>query len=98
MAFLRRILKVETNYQFVMVFIVFGITGLGAVYIARPCMELVGLKQDAMHGLIFWPLRIIFMTIAYQILLITFGAIFGQHAYFWRMEKRILRRLGIRLK
>jgi len=98
MAFLRRILKVETNFQFVVVFIIFSITGLGAIYVARPCMELVGIQRENMHGLVFWPIRILFMTIAYQIMLVIFGTLAGQRAYFWEVEKRMLRRFGIRFK
>jgi len=98
MAFLRRILKVDSNSQFVVVFIVFSITGLGAIYVARPCMELVGIQRENMHGLVFWPIRILFMTIAYQIMLVIFGTLAMQHAYFWKVEKRMLRRFGIRLK
>ena len=51
-----------------------------------------------MPGLVYWPLRIVFMLVAYQIMLVTVGTLFGQHAYFWRMEKKILRRFGIRLQ
>jgi len=98
MAILRRILKVETNFQFAVVFIVFSITGLGAVYVARPCMELIGIQKENLHGLIFWPIRILFMTIAYQIMLVIFGTLAGQRVYFWKVEKRMLRRFGIRLK
>ena len=98
MALLRRILKVDTNLQFVIVFFVFSITGLGAIYVARPCMELVGIHREHMHGLIFWPIRILFMTIAYQIMLVIFGTLFGQREYFWSVEKRMLKRFGIRLK
>ena len=98
MALLKRILKVDTNLQFVVVFIVFSITGLGAIYVARPCMELVGIQREDMHGLVFWPIRILFMTISYQIMLVIFGTLLGQRAYFWRVEKRMLRRFGIRLK
>ena len=94
---LMRIFKAESPGQLVVIFIVFSITGLGAVYLARPLMELVGLTNDNIPGLIYWPLRIIFMLIAYQIMLVTFGTIFGQRAYFWRMEKKMLRRFGIRL-
>ena len=98
MKFIKRILKVDSNLQFVVVFFVFSITGLGAIYVARPCMELVGLQRESMHGLVFWPLRILFMTIAYQIMLVIFGTLAGQRQYFWRVEKRMLRRFGIRLK
>ncbi len=38
------------------------------------------------------------MTIAYQIMLVIFGTLFGQREYFWRVEKRMLKRFGIRLK
>ena len=98
MELLRRILKVETNWQFVVVFIVFSITGMGAVFIARPMMGWVGIEYEAMSWYIFWPLRIVFMTICYQIMLVIFGTLAGQRKYFWRIEKRMLRRFGIRLK
>ena len=98
MALLRRIFKVETNWQFVVVFIVFSITGMGAVFIARPMMGWVGIEYEAMSWYIFWPLRIVFMTICYQIMLVIFGTLAGQREYFWRIEKRMLRRFGIRLK
>ena len=88
----------DTNLQFVIVFIVFSITGLGAIFVARPCMELVGIQREDMRGLIFWPIRILFMTIAYQIMLVVLGTLFGQREYFWKVEKRVLRRFGIHLK
>tara|TARA_B100000959_G_scaffold262860_1_gene301699 strand:+ start:551 stop:712 length:162 start_codon:yes stop_codon:yes gene_type:complete len=53
MAFLRRILKVETNLQFVIVFIVFSITGMGTVLIARPMMGWVGIDYEHMHWYVF---------------------------------------------
>jgi len=98
MAFLKRILKVDSNAQFIVVFFVFSITGMSAVFIARPCMVWVGIDIEAMAWYAFWPLRILFMTIAYQIILVVFGTLFGQRAYFWKVEKRMLRRFGIRLK
>jgi hypothetical protein len=98
MNFLKRILKVDSTVQLIVVFLVFSITGLGAIYVARPCMELVGLQRESMHWLVFWPIRIVFMTISYQIMLVIFGTLLGQRAYFWRVEKRMLKRFGIRLK
>ena len=95
---LMRIFKADSPGHLAIIFIVFSITGLGAVYLARPLMELVGITTDNMPGLVYWPLRIVFMLVAYQIMLVTVGTLFGQHAYFWRMEKKILRRFGIRLQ
>ncbi len=97
MNLLKRILKVDSNWQFFIVFTVFTVTGLGAVYIARPLMGWLGIQSEMLPWYLFWPLRIIFMTICYQIMLILFGALSGQFQYFWRVEKRILKRFGIRL-
>ena len=97
MTFLKRILKVETNLQGAIVIIVFSVTGMGAVFFARPMMGWVGIDYEHMHWYIFWPLRILFMTICYQIMLVIFGTLAGQRLYFWRVEKRMLRRFGIRL-
>ena len=98
MNFLKRILKVDSTYQLIVVFAVFSITGMSAIYIARPCMVWVGINVEEMAWYVFWPLRILFMTIAYQIMLVIFGTLSGQRAYFWRVEKRMLRRFGIRLQ
>ena len=95
---LKRIFKADSTGQLIVIFLVFSITGLGAVFVARPLMEIVGVTRENIPDLIYWPLRIIFMLTAYQIMLITFGTLFGQRAYFWRMEKKMLRRFGIRLK
>ena len=94
---LMRIFKAESPGHLAVIFIVFSITGLGAVFLARPLMEMLGITRDNIDTLIYWPLRIVFMLVAYQIMLVTVGTVFGQHAYFWRMEKKILRRFGIRL-
>ncbi|MCH2149975.1 MAG: hypothetical protein MK095_11135 [Phycisphaerales bacterium] len=92
-----RIFKADSPGHLAVIFIVFSITGLGAVFLARPLMEMLGITRDNIDTLIYWPLRIVFMLVAYQIMLVTVGTVFGQHAYFWRMEKKILRRFGIRL-
>jgi len=97
LALLRRILKADSNAQLCVVFFVFSITGMGAVFIARPMMGWVGIDYEQMQWFVFWPLRILFMTICYQIMLVVFGTLAGQRKYFWRVEKRLLRRFGIRL-
>jgi len=98
MQMLKRIFKVESTTQLVLVFIVFSVTGFGALYIAKPLMGWVGINEGEMPWYAFWPLRLLFMMTAYQVMLIFFGTLFGQFDYFWRMEKRILKRFGLRLK
>jgi hypothetical protein len=75
--------KVETNWQCTVVIVVFSITGMGAVFIARPMMGWVGIKYEQMPWYTFWPLCILCMTICYQIMLVIFGTLAGQRVYFW---------------
>ncbi|MGA0828911.1 MAG: DUF6787 family protein, partial [Flavobacteriaceae bacterium] len=46
---------------------------------------------------IYWPLRIGLIFPLYQLLLVFFGALFGQFRFFWNFEKKMLRRLGVKL-
>ena len=97
MGTLNRIFRVESTTQLVIVFIVFGITGSLSVVVSDPLMAVVVITHDTMHHLVYWPLRIIGMLLVYQVILVAVGALFGQFAYFWRIEKRILGRIGINL-
>ncbi len=94
---LKRIFHVNSTLQLVVVFLVFSLTGSAAVLVAHPLMDVAGITRDVLPPLAFWPLRIAIVFIAYQVMLVAIGALFGQGPYFWAMEKRILRRLGIRL-
>jgi len=94
---LRRIFKVDSNAQLVVVFIVFSITGSLSIVVSRPLMDLLGISSEALGPWLFWPLRIVVVMLAYQVLLVLVGACCGQWAYFWRMEKKMLRRFGIKL-
>lgn len=94
----RRIFKVESNTQLVLVFIVFSITGTLSIFVSRPLMAWIGVSSDALGPWIYWPLRIVMVTLCYQALMMVVATCFGQVTYFWRIEKRMLRRFGIRLK
>ena len=50
------------------------------------------------HDFMYWCLRIIIIVPIYQVLLVATGTICGEFRYFWEIEKRILRRLGLKLK
>lgn len=96
MGTLKRMFKVESTAQLVIVFVVFGITGSLSVVISDPLLALLGISTDTLHHLVYWPLRIIGMLLVYQVILVAVGALFGQFTYFWRIEKRMLGRIGIR--
>lgn len=91
---------IESNFQLIIIFIVFAITGSASVYVARPFLALIGLDQanfpDAWwSGIVYWSMRILIIFPIYQILLVCFGWLFGQFQFFWAFEKKMLQRMGL---
>lgn len=91
---------IYSNWQLIVIFIVFGITGSSSVFVAKPVLELVGLDRTAFSpdfwwgGFFYYALRLILIFPFYQILLVAFGWIFGQFKFFWEFEKAMLSRMG----
>ncbi len=80
--------------QFWVIFIAFGLTGTTTAIITRYITGWIGLTPDS-----FWLwkilLRISILVFGYQVILLGFGALLGQWAFFWKYEKKLLQKLGI---
>lgn len=85
---------IDSNWQLFIIFLVFAITGSSAAKLASPVIELFGITQENTHWSLYWASRIFLIFPIYQILLVTFGWIFGQFQFFWAFEKKMLSRLG----
>ena len=91
--------NVTSNFQLVIIFIVFAITGSTSVYVAKPFLEYINLDrthfgEGFLGGLGYYTLRILLVFPFYQVLLVVIGAIFGQFKFFWNFEKKMLNRLS----
>ena len=85
---------VESNFQLTVIFIVFAITGSASAMVSKPiCLWLGITKED--FGFLFTPIRLILIFPLYQVLLVSIGFLFGQFAFFWKFEKKILRKIGL---
>ena len=87
---------ITSNFQLVIIIIVFSVTGSVAVWVAKPVLDLVGLYKEALSPWVFWPIRIFIIFPIYQVLIVLIGAIFGQFKFFWAFEKKMLVRLGFK--
>ena len=87
---------ITSNYQIIIILLVFSITGSIAVWIAKPVLNLVGLDKEGVSPWLFWPIRIFIIFPIYQILIVIIGALFGQFKFFWAFEKKMLVRLGFK--
>ena len=86
---------IESNFQIVIIFIVFAINGSIAVYLANPLTHLIGISKEATAPYIYWPIRIFVVFVVYQVTLVIVGTLFGQKKFFWNMEKKMLQRMGL---
>ena len=88
--------EIDSNFQLVIILIVFSVTGSIAVWIAKPLLDFVGLDKTTLSPWVFWPIRISIIFPIYQVLIVVIGALFGQFKFFWNFEKKMLVRLGFK--
>ncbi len=85
-----------SNFQLLIIFLVFSVTGSLSLWVAKPLLDFMGLEEAALSPWIFWPIRISIIFPIYQILIVLVGALFGQFKFFWNFEKKMLYRLGFK--
>ena len=79
---------VDFRWEMIRIFIVFAITGSSSMLIGRPIIRALGITKENLNPILYWVLFIIIGLIFYQILLVTFGWLFGQFKFFWEFEKK----------
>lgn len=87
--------NVTSNWQLIIIFIVFAITGSTAAYLSKPLTNFLGVTKENLSLWIYWPIRLIIIFPAYQVLLVLIGALFGQFNFFWEFEKKMLIRMKL---
>jgi len=80
--------NIDSNWDFILIMIVFSIAGMSIVYVRRPLFHVLGITAATPFWIKFFTwLIIVFPT--YQINLIIFGFLLGQFNFFWEKEKQI---------
>lgn len=90
-----RRLNIQSFYQFMVIMLIFAITGSLSLYITVELFQFIGLQAENLNPIIFWPIRIILLFIIYQVLLLLVALPFGQFQYFWKFEKKFLKRIKL---
>lgn len=85
----------KSLFQVIIVLMVFSLTGPTVAFLAKPILQFFtgGNELEWWMWLIYIPLSIP----VYNIVLLGFGFIFGQFAFFWKYEKKMLKRFGIKI-
>jgi hypothetical protein len=73
------------------ILLVFACTGFTVMFLKRPVVALF--TTDGEQPLLFSVLYYILILPFYNLVLLVYGALFGQFAFFWAFEKRFFRRI-----
>ena len=85
--------NIESNFQVILILIVFSITGSISVLITKPILEFFNVQRETLSPYVFWPIKILLIFPVYQFLLLIVGALFGQFRFFWEFQKKTLGRM-----
>ncbi len=98
---LRKHWNIQSNWQLFVILLVFSLTGSSSAYLAEPALTYIGLERDDFSegfwfgGLGYYLLYFVFIFPIYLLLLAGFGWLFGMFSFFWKFEKKMLKRLGL---
>ena len=87
--------NITSNAQLLVILLVFAITGSSSALLVKPILEFFGILKTSISILLYYFLYFIFLFPVYQILLLSFGKIFGQFPFFLKFELKMLRSLHL---
>jgi hypothetical protein len=87
--------NIKSNWQVFVILVVFAITGSSAALLSKPILGIFGIIKGSVSNWVYYPLYILLIFPVYQVLLVSFGFLFGQHSFFWAFEKKMLISMGL---
>ena len=86
---------ITSNYQLVIIFIVFAINGSLSARISYFLMGLLGMTKDNTHWLLYTVIMLVLVLPLYPFMLMAFGWLFGQSKFFFPFAKRMIRSMKL---
>ena len=86
---------ITSNYQLVIIFIVFAINGSLSARISGFAMNYFGINNENTHLIFYYLLLILLVLPLYPFLLMLFGYLFGQSKFFFPFSKKMLKGMGL---
>lgn len=86
---------IESNFQFVIIFVVFAINGSLSARISGFAMNYFGINNENTHWFFYYLVLVILVLPLYPFLLMLFGYLFGQSKFFFPFSKKMLKSIGL---
>ncbi len=83
-------------FQVFIILLVFACTGFTVMFLKKPIVSFF--TEGGEKSLLFSIIYYILILPVYNLILLIYGAIFGQFKFFWEFEKRMLNRMFGRKK
>tara|TARA_B100000214_G_scaffold287589_1_gene217165 strand:- start:508 stop:810 length:303 start_codon:yes stop_codon:yes gene_type:complete len=85
---------IKSNFQLVIIIIVFAITGSTSALISGPTIDFL-FGEIEMNGFLKFILQLLVIMPIYQVLLLFFGFVFFQFNFFFKFVKKFLKLFGL---
>ncbi len=85
---------IHSNFQLLVILIVFAITGSLSLIVTKPVISIFNIASLPIY--LYYLIRVIVIFIVYKILLLSIGFLFGQFNFFWNIVKKMLSRFGFK--
>ena len=86
---------INSNFQLIVIFVVFAINGSLSAKISSFLMNFIGLNNKNLSWFFYYLILMILVFILYPFLLIVIGYLFRQFDFFFRFSKKMLQSLGL---
>ncbi len=85
----------KSKVHLFIIFIVFGLSGSFSLWISSPILAALDLKNMLNNYPLYILFRVLIIIPIYQLILIVIATLFGEFEYFWKFEKKFLKRIKI---
>ncbi len=85
----------KSKVHLFIIFIVFGLSGSFSLWISSPILAALDLKDMLNNYPLYILFRVLIIIPIYQLILIVIATLFGEFEYFWKFEKKFLKRIKI---
>ena len=85
----------KSKIHLLVIFFVFGLSGTFSLWISSPIISALDLKNILNNYPIYIFFRVLIIIPIYQLILIVIATLFGEFEYFWKFEKKFLKRIKI---
>lgn len=82
---------IDNNFQFWLIFSIFGITGTSMLFIKPPLFGILGITSD-IPIVLYVILYVLIITPVYFIVLLIIGSLLGQQKFFFNFVKKMFTR------